>query len=304
VEAKHFAKKMRRQSKIAKKLANSEISQTVARKLIGKLRDREGMAAIGKMFEEFDTDHSGRISPDEFAEGLHAFGMDLVREEVNALFALIDLDGDGDLELEEFMEFVKGQFEVIQFEEAHGADGGRETIVKALHGGTRFQRTGSVLGDVTKQGDIEMLSEGAKKMREHLKENGLVVKSINLWWNSLRGLSEHDRTKINEKKRTDRRSSVAELENGGYILAPGLSKKQFITMMRSMHQLLEPDDNDLAEDELDRDWDNDRTIDEAYAGEYMGFDEFYSSVFELCDLWIDGLGMCYLYMLYLFLFPF
>jgi hypothetical protein len=129
-------------------------------------------------------------------------------------------------------------------------------------------------------------------MRQDLKINQLVETSIKAWWDSLRHLSDSDRADMKEKPRSDRRSSIAMLTESEYILEPGLSKQQFNTMMRAMHHMLEPDGNDLAEDELDRDWRTDQTHGAPPLGPagYMGYEEFYSSVFELCDLWIDGLG--------------
>jgi hypothetical protein len=49
--------------------------------------------------------------------------MELDREEFDAMFSLIDLDGDNQLALLEFESFVKGQLEVMQFEAEFGTDG-------------------------------------------------------------------------------------------------------------------------------------------------------------------------------------
>jgi hypothetical protein len=54
VQATLVKKIFRRQSIIAEKLANDEMSQKVARKLAEKIGDRDGMATIGVMFQAFD----------------------------------------------------------------------------------------------------------------------------------------------------------------------------------------------------------------------------------------------------------
>ena len=53
-------------------------------------------------FEEIDSDHDRRLTPDEFAHGCSVVGMDLSAEEAAAEFAKIDTDGGGVILFVEF----------------------------------------------------------------------------------------------------------------------------------------------------------------------------------------------------------
>ena len=63
----------------------------------GKLRD---------VFLQLDKDGGGSIDKDEFCRGLMSLGIELQDKEVDGVFNQIDVNGDGDVSLREFMSVV------------------------------------------------------------------------------------------------------------------------------------------------------------------------------------------------------
>ena len=60
-----------------------------------------------KLFEQFDTDHSGEIDLSELAELLEEFDMHIKDEQLADAMAIIDVDGSGAVELPEFLGFLR-----------------------------------------------------------------------------------------------------------------------------------------------------------------------------------------------------
>jgi hypothetical protein len=242
-------------------------------------------------------DNSGELSHEEFAAGLKKYGMDLTDGDIQDLVTMIDISGDGQIDLEEFEAFAKAELEMMHLESvlgdaAAGDNPMSSNLAKATHRGTRFQRSGSVQANVKMQGDIEMLGTAAMKIRADLKSNTKIKKVVQSWWDSLRKLSHGARDEMNavrgkRMKRNERRSSIQFLAESEYVLDNGISEKQFYTLMQSIHRMLDPDGDAVEEDAMHMDWLNDKTEGE----ERMGFEKFYDSMFELCDLWVDGLSV-------------
>jgi hypothetical protein len=65
--------------------------------------------AANQLFEEFDEDGSGSIDPEELGKLLQKLGVDVDNKVVNAAMATYDLDGEGALELNEFLQFLRSQ---------------------------------------------------------------------------------------------------------------------------------------------------------------------------------------------------
>ena len=64
---------------------------------------------------EFDADNSGSVSKSEIIKMFKACEMDIDEEEAQDLMNQIDADGGGELEQDEFIEFLKREDERIQF---------------------------------------------------------------------------------------------------------------------------------------------------------------------------------------------
>lgn len=63
---------------------------------------------LKQVFDKFDSNRDGKISPEEYQAILKALGKrDLVRKEVQKIFEVADLDGDGFIDYNEFVEMQK-----------------------------------------------------------------------------------------------------------------------------------------------------------------------------------------------------
>merc|ERR1712039_858183 len=58
-----------------------------------------------RMFRLFDKDHSGSISPGEWRQAVRRCGLEV--EEKDVLFAQADVDGNGSIDVEEFIELMR-----------------------------------------------------------------------------------------------------------------------------------------------------------------------------------------------------
>ena len=66
-----------------------------------KKREYEHESA-GRLFDCLDTDKSGTISRDELRSGLAQLGVALSAEQVFTMMGHIDMDGNGDIDRDEF----------------------------------------------------------------------------------------------------------------------------------------------------------------------------------------------------------
>ena len=84
----------------------AEFAQLVlpsARDKVGQIRKSFNSAnAIEQAFQKFDVNKDGKISCDELAQGLRSCGMKFNDQEVMTVFAIADLDGDGEICIDEF----------------------------------------------------------------------------------------------------------------------------------------------------------------------------------------------------------
>ncbi|WZZ41313.1 hypothetical protein YC2023_037572 [Brassica napus] len=62
-----------------------------------------------QVFKRMDKNKDGKISLDEFSEGIRAFSSSITSEQIDELFKDLDVDGDGQIDVKEFaMCFVVG----------------------------------------------------------------------------------------------------------------------------------------------------------------------------------------------------
>merc|ERR1711936_560473 len=64
-------------------------------------------AEFKEAFDEFDTDKSGTISPEELLGVLRAMGQNPTEDELLNLVLEVDIDGNGTIEFEEFLSMMK-----------------------------------------------------------------------------------------------------------------------------------------------------------------------------------------------------
>jgi hypothetical protein len=243
------------------------------------LGDRSGLEQLKVVFREFDTDGSGLLSYEEFNAGVKKFGMKLEGDDTSRLLRLLDANGDGELSLEEFEFIAKAEMECADLVDAfidneqagklnaddqQRLDSAKQAAIVAAHAGTRFSRTQSVMHDPKKQGCPEMLSAFALQARMELREDPKLKKLIWSWW-----CTALDVGHLASENQPD-----------------CISKVQYVTLSVSLNKMLSSDvDEEEAKEAAEKDWANDK----ADGAEHMEFDQFFNSMFELCDTWVDGL---------------
>ena len=88
----------------------SEFAQLVlpsARDKVGELKKSfNSRDAIKAAFNKFDINRDGKISCDELRNGLNGTGLRFNDQEIMTVFAIADLDGDGEICIDEFMELM------------------------------------------------------------------------------------------------------------------------------------------------------------------------------------------------------
>jgi hypothetical protein len=72
-----------------------------------------GVEDMRQIFEDMDEDNSGALDLDEFRSGLKRFGMHLEDAEVASLLKLLDTDGDGQLQFEEFKAIASAELTAL-----------------------------------------------------------------------------------------------------------------------------------------------------------------------------------------------
>ncbi|XP_010453946.1 PREDICTED: probable calcium-binding protein CML32 [Camelina sativa] len=58
--------------------------------------------SVAQVFERVDKNKDGKISWDEFAEAIRAFTPSITSEELEDMYRVLDVDGDGQIDAEEF----------------------------------------------------------------------------------------------------------------------------------------------------------------------------------------------------------
>jgi Ca2+-binding EF-hand superfamily protein len=69
------------------------------------------------VFEQFDSDGGGSIDVDELRMAMKSLGQNLTKAEAEALMLELDTGGDGTIEFQEFVEFIKPRILSQDFEE-------------------------------------------------------------------------------------------------------------------------------------------------------------------------------------------
>jgi hypothetical protein len=252
--------------------------QSALHAMVEAIGDRDGLGRIAEVFAAIDSDNNGQLSIEEFTAGLELFGAKGIvddQEMVQAMFTALDLDKSGEISMDEFKHIAKMELEFAVLrkvlpeadeindyteQELKEYEQRRKLAHSSVKKGIRMQRTASVEYNPKMQGDPEMMTLAAMRDRQAIKEDTKLIELCRKWWD-------------------DR-----EIRGDGQD-ADGMDKEAYTILSMALHKHLVPE---ISEGELldavDRDWAQDCPSQK----EVMTFDDFYTSMFELCDTWIDG----------------
>lgn len=75
-----------------------------------KLRSRGGKGMIGlrRQFKIMDDNNSGSLDLYEFKKGIKDFQIDIDEKDIDGLFKAFDINGNGDIDFDEFIRVVVG----------------------------------------------------------------------------------------------------------------------------------------------------------------------------------------------------
>ena len=217
-------------------------------------------------------DGSSSISPPEFAKALAKMGVHLNQTELDKVFPVFDSDQSGDIDIDEFTNILKTEIELrnaemvlflnkagnMNMDDAHFFHTQQAKANRALNGGVRLDRSDSVTLNLKMQGNPEMLARHNVQARIKLKSNPVVQKGIDSFW-----------------------AEIEKDEKTGEI-----SKQTYVDLNRLLHKTLVPtiaDEDTLITAEAD--W----AEDAVGKSLMMDYKTFYSSIFELSDMWVDGI---------------
>ncbi|CAJ1349390.1 unnamed protein product [Effrenium voratum] len=75
--------------------------------MAAKLHDMDSVEEMQEAFSVFDRDKSGRVTPSELKHVMNSLGEKVTNEEVEEMIKEADIDGDGELSFQDFLQFVQ-----------------------------------------------------------------------------------------------------------------------------------------------------------------------------------------------------
>ncbi len=73
-------------------------------------RGANSIAGLGRVFKAMDSfDGNKKVDKNEFVVGLKEYGLNLSKDETEALLKILDKDNDGKLNFDEFLEGIRGK---------------------------------------------------------------------------------------------------------------------------------------------------------------------------------------------------
>eukprot|EP00241_Pyramimonas_parkeae_P011951 CAMPEP_0114236124 /NCGR_PEP_ID=MMETSP0058-20121206/6654_1 /TAXON_ID=36894 /ORGANISM="Pyramimonas parkeae, CCMP726" /LENGTH=206 /DNA_ID=CAMNT_0001348007 /DNA_START=477 /DNA_END=1097 /DNA_ORIENTATION=- len=108
---------------------------------------------IRECFELLEHEEPGFMYPEEFFKSMHALGFTPKDDEADTLFARVDVDGNGKIDLDEFTTLMSGYIQDSEMKEHKQL----AELLSKIEGEERLSQ-------------VEKLKATAKKMGEHLDE--------------------------------------------------------------------------------------------------------------------------------------
>jgi hypothetical protein len=100
--------KPNKQKKARQSMANKHTIQQTCKMVLSKIRETCDEDGARNAFANFDEDGSGTLDKTEFLVGLRSLGInDISTDEFDVVWPLFDVSGDGEVDLDEFIAFLK-----------------------------------------------------------------------------------------------------------------------------------------------------------------------------------------------------
>ena len=133
--------------------------------------EREALSAAD-VFKEIDIDGGGTVSPDEFRQGITLFGFIATDPEFRALMDVLDANGDGEIELDEFEDAINNPEKAAEQADEELANVA-ETIQAAERGRLARKEFLSKKANVTK---LQAMHRGRQARKEIKEQEDQAVK--------------------------------------------------------------------------------------------------------------------------------
>jgi Ca2+-binding EF-hand superfamily protein len=99
------------------KLKSEDVMPQERKKRKYKVKDKpltpDQIEVFRQAFEIFDVDHSGAIDHEELTSLMLALGFNYTEAEMTRIFEEVDTDGSGEIEVNEFIEFMSKQIVLV-----------------------------------------------------------------------------------------------------------------------------------------------------------------------------------------------
>ena len=85
----------------------SAVAQRIMNRMYHMVHDRTSMKRVRDIFNDCDADGNGRVTKDEFAQAMSHMKLKVSKSEIDALWPILDRDGNGTLDHLEFEAMVR-----------------------------------------------------------------------------------------------------------------------------------------------------------------------------------------------------
>jgi hypothetical protein len=246
----------------------------VRMKIAAIISSRKQLEDLGRLFAEIDVDKSGALDLGEFIAGMTAYDYTISPHDAEVIFHLVDADNSGELDLDEFKAMQKNSLELMTMaKHLEAADEGE--------GGSAEEEEAKVQEQARL---AAALNQGVRLQRTNSsfdpKMQGDIAMMAPAQLELRRALKESP--KVQQMVR-------GWWESCGLDAGGRMGKDLYMEISIALHRMVEPGValavmTDTAAD----DWKDDLELyGEKNGTATLHYDGFYEAMFQLCDTWVD-----------------
>lgn len=97
------------------------MADAVLEKVKQQLRDGHKIPSLGRVFNTYDSAGARRVDAQEFFVGVNDCGVSLSKDETAALLAILDTNGDGNVNYDDFLRAIRGELSKERADVVHAA---------------------------------------------------------------------------------------------------------------------------------------------------------------------------------------